>query len=220
MNYCCTCLIHDINCSCYCSSPKVIWQILFIQHGMCYFCNVLVFPFINLWGITTSIFPLNSMLLQVFIEFIWKIFSPSIGPHAFNGHTLLLFHHCFEIQKMLKYFTFVFHEIDPHLFCVVINETHVIPASSIGLCLCGRHIWIDHFQRFGTYMSWLNWDLMPNLFPQLACFTNFWNHLFYSKFGETSNKILFFHQLKTLEINMAKPLVPNSNVSSFFSICE
>jgi hypothetical protein len=54
----------------------------------------------------------------------------------------------------------------------------------------------------------------------LACFTNFWHHLFYSKFRKTSNKILFFHQFKTLEINMAKSLVPNSNVSSSFSICE
>jgi hypothetical protein len=43
MNCCCGCLIHDIHCSCYCFSPKVIWQILLIQHGTCYFYNVPVF---------------------------------------------------------------------------------------------------------------------------------------------------------------------------------
>ncbi len=111
---------------------------------------------------------------------------------------------------MLKHFTFVFHEIDPHLPCVVINETHVAFASSNGFCLCGPHIWVDHFQRFGTYMSCLCWEWMTSLLPQLACFTNLWHHLFCSKFGKTSNKILFLHELKTLEINMANPLVPNS----------
>jgi len=44
---CCGCLIHDILCSYYCFSPKVIWQILLIQHGTCYFFNVPVFPFSN-----------------------------------------------------------------------------------------------------------------------------------------------------------------------------
>ncbi len=111
----------------------------------------------------------------------------------------------------------MFHEIDPHLPCVVINETHVVFASSNGLCLCPPHIWVDHFQRFGNYMSCLNWEWMPSLLPQLACFTNFWHHLFFSKFGKTSNKIMFLHQLKMLEINMANPLVPNCNVSSSFS---
>jgi hypothetical protein len=56
MNCCCGCSIHDIDCNYYHFSPKVIWQILLIQHGMCYLCNVLVFPFINsimLWGVTT-----------------------------------------------------------------------------------------------------------------------------------------------------------------------
>jgi hypothetical protein len=56
MNYCYGCSIHDINCNCYHFSLKVIWQILLIQHGMCYFCNVPIFPFNNsilLWGITT-----------------------------------------------------------------------------------------------------------------------------------------------------------------------
>ncbi len=67
---------------------------------------------------------------------------------------------------MLKHFTFVFHEIDPHLPCVVINETHVVLASSNGFCLRGPHIWVDHFQRFGTYMSCLNWD------GCLVCFPN------------------------------------------------
>jgi len=89
-----------------------------------------------------------------------------------------------------------------------------------GFCLRGPHIWVDRFQRFGTYMNCLSWEWMPNLFPQLACFTNFWHHLFYSKFGKTSNKILFLHELKTLEINMANSLVPNSNVSNSFSMCE
>jgi hypothetical protein len=56
MNCRCGCSIHDVNCSCYRFCPKVIWQILLIQHGTCYFCNVPVFPFSNsilLWGITT-----------------------------------------------------------------------------------------------------------------------------------------------------------------------
>jgi hypothetical protein len=121
---------------------------------------------------------------------------------------------------MLKHFTFVFHELYPHLLCVVINEIHVVLASSNGFCLCGPHIWMDHFQRFGTYMSCLNLEWMPNLLPQLACFTNFWHHLFCSKFGKTSNKILFLHQFKMLEINMANSLVLNSNVSNPFSMCE
>jgi hypothetical protein len=34
---------------------------------------------------------------------------------------------------------FVFYEVDPHLFCVVINETHVIFAPSNGFCLRGPH---------------------------------------------------------------------------------
>ncbi len=84
----------------------------------------------------------------------------------------------FEIQKMLKHFTFVFYEVDPHLPCVVINETHVVLASFNGFCLCGPHIWVDHFQRFGTYMNCLSWEWMPNLLPQLACFTNFWHSKF------------------------------------------
>ncbi len=50
------------------------------------------------------------------------------------------FHHCFEIQKMLKHFTFVFHEIDPHLPYVVINETQVVCASSNGFFFRGPHI--------------------------------------------------------------------------------
>jgi hypothetical protein len=41
---------------------------------------------------------------------------------------------------MLKHFTFVFHEIDPRLPCVVINETHVVPTSSNGFCFCGPHM--------------------------------------------------------------------------------
>ncbi len=45
-------------------------------------------------------------------------------------NTLLLLHHCFEIQKVLKFFTFVFHEVAPHLPCVVINEPHIVLASS------------------------------------------------------------------------------------------
>jgi hypothetical protein len=40
MNCRCGCSIHDINCNCYCFCPKLIWKILFIQHGTCYFCNV------------------------------------------------------------------------------------------------------------------------------------------------------------------------------------
>jgi hypothetical protein len=51
----CGCLIHDIDYNCYLFSLEVIWQILLIQHGMCYFCNVHVFPFSNsilMWGIT------------------------------------------------------------------------------------------------------------------------------------------------------------------------
>jgi hypothetical protein len=55
---------------------------------------------------------------------------------------------------------------------------------------------------------------MLSLLPQLPCFINFWHHLFCFKFGKTSNKILFHHQLKTLEINMANLLVPNSNAST------
>ncbi len=121
---------------------------------------------------------------------------------------------------MSKHFTFVFNEINPHLSFVAINETCVVPASSNRFSLCGPHIWVDHFQRFGTYMSCLSWEWMLNLFSQLACFTNFWHHLFYSKFGKTSNKILFLHQLKTLDINVANLLVLDSNVSSSFSMCE
>jgi hypothetical protein len=71
-------------------------------------------------------------------------------------------------------------------------------------------------QSFGTYMSCLSWESMLNLFPQLACFTNFWHHLFCFKFGKTSNKILFHHQLKILKINMANSLVPNSNALTFW----
>ncbi len=37
MNCHCGCSIHDVDYSCYRFSPKVIWQILFIQHGTCYF---------------------------------------------------------------------------------------------------------------------------------------------------------------------------------------
>jgi hypothetical protein len=48
----------------------------------------------------------------------------------FDVHTFLLFHHYFEIKKMLKHFTFVFHEVDPHLPCVVIN--FVSRLTSIG----------------------------------------------------------------------------------------
>jgi hypothetical protein len=83
MNCCCGCSIHDIDYNCYRFNPKVIWQILLIQHCTCYFYNVHVFPFSNfilLWGITTWILPLNSLLLQVFTQFIWKVLSPSIRP--------------------------------------------------------------------------------------------------------------------------------------------
>ncbi len=84
--------------------------------------------------------------------------------------------------------------------------------------------WSTHlsgsFPNFGIYMNCLSWEWMPSLLPQLTCFINFWHHLFCSKFGKTSNKILFLHQLKTLEIFMANPLVPNSNVSNSFSMCE
>ncbi len=149
INCCCGCSIHDIDYSCYHFTPKVISQILLIQHGTCYFCNVHVFPFSNsilLWGITTWVLPLNSMFLQVFIVFIWKIVSPSIEPSTFDVHTLLLLHHCFKIQKLLKHFTFVFHEVNPHLPCVVINEIHVVPTSSNRFCFHGPHIWVDHFQ--------------------------------------------------------------------------
>jgi hypothetical protein len=40
---------------------------------------------------------------------------------------------------MLKHFTFVFHEIDPHLPYVVMNETHVILASSNGFLVFMVH---------------------------------------------------------------------------------
>jgi hypothetical protein len=40
MNCHCGCSVHDIDCNCYRFSPKVIWKILFIQHGTCYFFNV------------------------------------------------------------------------------------------------------------------------------------------------------------------------------------
>jgi hypothetical protein len=83
LNYQCGCSIHDINYSYYCFSPKVIWKILLIQHGTWYFYNVHVFPFNNsilLWGIITWVLLLNFMFFQVFIKFIWKIFSPSIRP--------------------------------------------------------------------------------------------------------------------------------------------
>ncbi len=81
MNYCCGCSTHDIDYGCYCFSPKVIWQILLIQHGMCYFYDVPIFPFKNsimLWGVTTWILPLNSMFLQIFTEFIWKYVPPPL----------------------------------------------------------------------------------------------------------------------------------------------
>jgi hypothetical protein len=38
------------------------------------------------------------------------------------------------------------------------HETHIVPTSSNGFCFCGPRIWMDHFQRFGTYMSCLNWE--------------------------------------------------------------
>jgi hypothetical protein len=69
---------------------------------------------------------------------------------------------------MLKHFTFVFHEVDPHLPYVVINETHIILASSNGFYFRGPQIWMDHFQRFGTYMNCLSWECMLSLFPWLA----------------------------------------------------
>ncbi len=56
MNYHCGCLIHDIDYSYYRFSPKIIWKILLIQHGTCYFYNVPILPFSNfilLWGIIT-----------------------------------------------------------------------------------------------------------------------------------------------------------------------
>jgi hypothetical protein len=46
-------------------------------------------------------------------------------------------------QKMLKHFTFVFHEVSPHLPCVVINEIHIIPTFYNGFCLYDLHIWVD-----------------------------------------------------------------------------
>jgi hypothetical protein len=66
---------------------------------------------------------------------------------------------------MLKRFTFMFHETDPHLPYVVINETHIILTSSNEFFFRGPHIQVDHFQRFGIYMSCLSYEWMPSLFP-------------------------------------------------------
>jgi hypothetical protein len=91
---------------------------------------------------------------------------------------------------MLKHFTFVFHEVNPRLLCVVINETHVVPTFSNGFRLHGSHVLVDHFQRFGTCMRCLSWEWMPNLLPQLSCFANFWHHLFCSKLLLNNSKLL------------------------------
>jgi hypothetical protein len=56
-----------------------------------------------------------------------------LTPFSFSTITL-------KLKKMLKHFTFVFHEVDPHLPCVVINETHVVPTSSNGLSLWSTHL--------------------------------------------------------------------------------
>ncbi len=48
---------------------------------------------------------------------------------------------------------------------MIINETHVILASSNWFYLCGPYIWVDHFQRFGIYMSCLNWEWWLVCFP-------------------------------------------------------
>jgi hypothetical protein len=65
MSCCCGCSIHDIDYNHYCFNLKVFWQILLIQHGTRYLCNVPIFLFNSstlLWGIITWLHPLNSML--------------------------------------------------------------------------------------------------------------------------------------------------------------
>jgi hypothetical protein len=45
-------------------------------------------------------------------------------------------------------------------------------------------------------MSCLNWEWMPSLLSQLACLTNFWHHLFCSKFRKTSARFCFSISLR------------------------
>ncbi len=65
-------------------------------------------------------------------------------------------HHCFEIQKMLKHFTLVFHEVDPHLLYVVMNETHVVLASYNEFLVFMVHTfeWIIYKDLKLTWVFW------------------------------------------------------------------
>ena len=104
------------------------------------------------------------------------------------------------------------HKIDPHFPCVIINEAHIIMASTKRGSFGCPHIRVDHFQSPVAYFS-ITWKCISSLLAHLACFT-YLLHSIHSEFRQTCNNTLCLHRFQPLYVHVPNALVP------YFNICN
>ncbi len=71
---------------------------------------------------------------------------PFIRPWTYYVHVFFLFNYCFEIQNLNEHFTFMFHEINPHFFPLLILNFH--------------HSTFFSFFFFPPFDQWLTFEAM------------------------------------------------------------
>ena len=134
-------------------------------------------------------------------------------------HILFLFHHCSKFLEVVEHFTSLFHKIDPHLSCVVINKANIIVATSNRFCLGSPHITVYYLQGSLTYF-YIMWKCMPCLFTILTRLTSL-VHIVHLKLWQPFNNIMDLHFLQPLDVDMSYVLTSTINISNrLFSMCK
>ena len=114
--------------------------------------------------------------------------------------------------EVAKHFTFMLHKVYPYLPSLIINEAHILVASTKRSNFGCPHIRVDHLQRLVAYFNIIR-KCMFGLLGHLACFT-YILHSIHFEFWQTCNNTLRLHRFQPLYIHVPNALVP------YFNICN
>ena len=119
----------------------------------------------------------------------------------------LLFNYNSEILKMSEDLTLLFHEVDPNLPCLVINERNIVFAATHRCGLCKTpYIRLNNLKYISTHLS-ISRICMLCLLSKQTGLTNF-THIFNSEFRQPYHNLFGLHNLHSLHIHMPNSLVP------------
>ena len=113
---------------------------LLVRHDPRYFEDVPIFALgytVQLRSVSASEFSPNSFLLDIRHKIIREILIASIRSKASNMPTSRLFYFAFEFLEVSEHFALFPHRVDPGVPGVVVDEEHVISASTE----CSRLSW-------------------------------------------------------------------------------